>query len=60
MLCYKDKMFCGSDCENTLCNRFISEQVKSDAKRLNLHLMQTDFSIECDEYIKPRTENKND
>jgi len=51
---YRDKTFCGSDCENESCHRFITESVWDNSEELGLPLAQVNFSSECDEYIKPK------
>lgn len=62
MMCYKDKTFCGSDCVNDDCHRFVSEGLltdslewtktfKPDAKFGILAL--SDFSDTCNEYKEP-------
>jgi len=55
MICYKDQTFCFSDCVNTKCFRYISEDVISKSVKLDLPLAQSDFSGDCNEYISEIT-----
>lgn len=64
MLCYKDMTFCGSDCINSSCPRFISQQVEQESltwtKTFGAHateglLAVSDFSSRCGGYTKGDT-----
>lgn len=62
MMCYRDRTYCGSDCINNKCDRFISQEVedsslawtktfKPDATEGLLAI--SDLSVDCEYYIKP-------
>lgn len=59
MLCYKDKSFCGSDCTNQECHRFLSPAVRVGARRWWYHdpdnapIATVDFSGTCPVYKPP-------
>lgn len=50
MICYRDKTFCDSDCSNTACSRYLSEQDQDNAQDLGLPIALCNFSIDCAEY----------
>lgn len=51
-LCYKDRTYCRSDCVNTTCDRFVSEELRKEAAEFGLPLSLTDFSVRCSVYKK--------
>jgi hypothetical protein len=52
MLCYKDRTFCYSDCTNTKCFRYFSEQDRSRVDQMDLPIALSDFSKDCEGYRK--------
>lgn len=58
MLCYKDMTFCRSDCKNSQCFRFFSEEVREGSRKWwshdpdNAPIAFANFSNNCDGYIK--------
>jgi len=61
MITYRDMTFCKSDCIDSKCPRFLSEEEKRSAK---LPIAWSDFSKSCPDYtkiVKPNaTESGND
>ena len=56
MICYRDQSYCASDCINSQCFRYLSDEVKAGAEKCGLPIATTDFSDDCDDYV---TEKKN-
>ena len=54
MISYRDRTFCRSDCTNSACHRFVSDDVWADVKRSGLPLSMADFSWSCPEYQQPK------
>lgn len=60
MICYKDKTFCSSDCTNSSCFRFFSEEERQGAIKWSEGLVPegehlvafSDFSDVCPWYTK--------
>jgi hypothetical protein len=50
MICYRDRSYCDSDCRNTTCDRFVSQQLINDANAFGLPLALTDYSKNCPGY----------
>lgn len=56
VICYKDKTFCKSDCENTKCFRYFSDDERENARRWwshdpdNAPIAFCDFSNSCKGY----------
>lgn len=56
MICYKDKTFCLSDCTNSKCFRFFSEEDRQGSKEWwshdpdNVPIAWSDFSKNCPGY----------
>ena len=63
MLCYKDRTFCSSCCENTECFRYFGEEQAEGAKRWwshdpeNAPVAFKDFSEDCPEFVEPKNCN---
>jgi hypothetical protein len=60
MICYKDKTFCSSDCVNTQCFRYFSDEDRQGshkwAEQLNLDfapIAWSDYSDSCPLYKSP-------
>lgn len=51
MICYRDMTFCQSDCVNTECVRYLSDEVFDGAEHMMLPLALADFSRDCKEYV---------
>jgi hypothetical protein len=51
-LCYKDKAYCWSDCVNTTCDRFVSDELRKEAAEFGLPLSLINFSAKCPGYKK--------
>ena len=56
MICYKDMTFCSSDCTNTECHRFFSEEQRENAEKWwggpDAPVAFSDFSGDCPAYTK--------
>lgn len=58
MICYRDKTFCSSDCINTACHRYFSDEVRQGARKWWDHdpdkapIAFSDFSDGCEGYIE--------
>ena len=50
MICHKDKTFCGSDCVNEDCYRYLSYEEEKRAKRFGLLIAFCNYSRECKDY----------
>lgn len=50
-LCYRGRAYCGSDCANTSCSRFVSPDIAVAAARLDLPIAYSDFSPKCPDYV---------
>lgn len=57
MIVYKDRSFCDSDCINIDCGRYFSEYHKAKATEIDLPVSWTDFSTDCEKYIKPNEQS---
>lgn len=53
MLCYKDQTFCNSDCINTKCFRYLSNDEEYRAEVLGLPIAFGNLAPTCDEYTPP-------
>lgn len=51
-LCYKDKVYCKSDCANTFCRHFAYKGLQNEADKFGLPVCYVDFSPVCVDYIK--------
>ena len=56
MICYRDMTFCASDCVNKACHRFVSAEIESRAKSLDLPIARSDFSNDCTKYQSPQVQ----
>jgi len=54
MICYRDQSYCASDCINSQCFRYLSDEVKARANEVRLPIATADFSEECQDYIKEK------
>jgi hypothetical protein len=55
MICYRDQCYCTSDCINQTCVRYLSDEVKARANEVGLPIATADFSGECKNYQKEKT-----
>ena len=55
MICYRDQSYCASDCINSQCFRYLSDEVKARANEVRLPIATADFSEECKGYMKEKT-----
>jgi len=53
MICYRDKTFCASDCENFDCRDMLSYSVVMGAEEAKLDICQGDLSANCKRYQPP-------
>ncbi len=56
MICYRDQCFCKSDCTNTECARYLSDEVKARANEVGLPIETADFSQDCKDYLREEEE----
>jgi hypothetical protein len=52
-LCYKDRSYCGSDCVNTACSRFVSPAISAAAASFGLPIAYMDLQTGCPDYRPP-------
>lgn len=53
MICYRDRAYCQSDCTQTACSRFPTDEEKAAAKEMGLPMSFQDFSGRCEDYWPP-------
>lgn len=53
MICYKDRTFCASDCENEECFRFLSIEERDKAAKDGWLFSFSDFADVCPDYKPP-------